>query len=84
MRMLQGILLLYGYILKNRDIMKEIVIKNGGKVSNSIIKSTTILVVGDDPGELKIEKAIEKNISMLSYDNFMKLLDIQPPVQPQD
>lgn len=37
------------------------------KMHNSILKSTDYLIVGEDPGQSKIDKAKRYNIPMISY-----------------
>lgn len=59
-----------------RNTMEEIAIKNGAEISNTITTKTTILVVGMDTGG-KLDKAQEKNISIISDDEFMKMLSLK-------
>ena len=58
-----------------RNTMQEIAIKNGATISQSVTKSTTILVVGEDPGS-KLDKAQENGISIISDEYFMKKIDV--------
>jgi NAD-dependent DNA ligase len=60
----------------SRSIMQEIVIKNGAEVTNGITNKTTILIVGLDAGS-KLDKALEKGISIISDNEFMELLSLQ-------
>ena len=55
--------------------MQEIAIKNGAEISNNITSKTTLLVVGLDPGK-KLDKAQEKGISIISDEEFMKMLNL--------
>lgn len=59
-----------------RNTMEEIAIKNGAKISKGVTKKTTILVVGEKAGS-KIDKAQEKGISIISDEEFMKLLNLE-------
>ncbi len=49
----------------------------GGKVTNSVSKKTSALVVGKDPGASKSDKARALGISTLDEQEFLKL--IAPP-----
>lgn len=53
--------------------MQEIAIINGAKISNNIQSSTTMLVVGEDAGS-KLDKAQEKEIIIISDDEFMEMV----------
>lgn len=59
-----------------RNIMQEIAIKNGAKMSNNITTTTTILVVGLDAGS-KLDKAHEKGISVISDEEFLKMFNLK-------
>tara|TARA_B100000767_G_scaffold273093_1_gene302336 strand:- start:1627 stop:3678 length:2052 start_codon:yes stop_codon:yes gene_type:complete len=63
--------------LKNisRNKLEEIIIENGGIVSNSITKKTFALVAGIDPGS-KLEKANKLGIKIISDDEFFKILKL--------
>ncbi|WP_311774319.1 BRCT domain-containing protein [Listeria booriae] len=56
-----------------RSDMQEIAIINGAKISNNIQSSTTMLVVGEDAGS-KLDKAQEKEIIIISDDEFMEMV----------
>lgn len=58
-----------------RNTMQEIAIKNGAGVSDNITSKTTMLVVGLDAG-MKLEKAHEKGISIVSDVEFMRILNL--------
>ena len=59
-----------------RNTMLEIAIKNGAEMSNNITSKTTMLVVGLDAGS-KLDKAQEKGISIISDDEFMRMLNLK-------
>lgn len=59
-----------------RNTMQEIAIKNGAEISNNITSKTTMLVVGLDAGS-KLDKAQEKGISIISDEEFMRILNIK-------
>lgn len=58
---------------QSRDELKEIIQTNGGKVTDSVTKNTSYLVVGDQPGS-KLDKAKNLGIKLLDIDEFNKLL----------
>lgn len=57
-----------------RNTMQEIAIKNGAKITSNITLKTSMLVVGLKPGSKKLEKAQEKEISIIPDKEFMKML----------
>ncbi|MFN4197057.1 MAG: NAD-dependent DNA ligase LigA [Caldimicrobium sp.] len=57
-----------------REEAKELVIKLGGKVTDSVSKSVSYLVVGKDPGS-KYQKALSLGIPILSEAEFLNLLE---------
>lgn len=57
-----------------RDEAKLIIEKHGGKVSGSVSKKTSYLLCGADPGS-KYDKAVSLGVTVLSQDDFMKLLN---------
>jgi len=56
-----------------RSEAKEIIEKLGGKVSSSVSSGTDYLVVGESPGS-KLAKAREKGASILTEEEFLKLI----------
>jgi DNA ligase (NAD+) len=56
----------------SRDEAKEFIQSRGGKVTDSISKKTSYLVLGLEPGS-KYEKAIELGVSILDEENLRKL-----------
>ncbi len=61
--------------LKNysRDEIKDIIILNGGKVSNTVSKNTNYLILGENPGS-KFDKAKKLNVKIINEEEFKKLL----------
>ncbi len=59
----------------SRDEIKKLIEKNGGKNVSSISSKTDYLVAGDKIGPSKLEKAQKLNISIISEDEFLKLLE---------
>ncbi|RLB14160.1 MAG: hypothetical protein DRG63_08975 [Deltaproteobacteria bacterium] len=56
-----------------RSQAKEIIEKFGGRVSSSVSSATDYLVAGESPGS-KLAKAREKGVSILSEEEFLKLI----------
>ncbi|WP_299365841.1 NAD-dependent DNA ligase LigA [Winogradskyella sp.] len=58
----------------SRNELKKLIEDNGGKVSSSISSKTSYLVAGDKMGPSKRTKAENLNITILSEQEFLKLL----------
>jgi DNA ligase (NAD+) len=50
----------------------------GAKVTNSVSKKTTALIVGAEPGASKLEKARELGTKTLTVEDFRQLIMIEP------
>ncbi|WP_433267518.1 NAD-dependent DNA ligase LigA [Micromonospora vinacea] len=61
----------------SRDQAAEAVQSRGGKVSGSVSKKTSFVVVGDNPGS-KADKATSLKVPVLDEDGFRLLLDAGP------
>jgi DNA ligase (NAD+) len=57
-----------------RDDLKDVIIKNGGKVLSSISGKLDYLLAGDNMGPAKREKAEKLNVRIISEQEFKKLL----------
>ena len=55
--------------------MKKAIEDNGGKVGSSISAKTDYVVAGDNMGPAKLEKANKLNVTIISEDNFIKILN---------
>jgi len=63
-----------GALSKSRDEFKDIIEARGGKVSGSVSKKTTYLLMGDDAnGTSKHKKALDLGVTILSEDAFNQL-----------
>ncbi|WP_027334819.1 NAD-dependent DNA ligase LigA [Mycoplasmopsis felifaucium] len=62
-----------GKLSQPRDYIANLIEDNGGHVLSAISKKTNFLVAGADAGS-KLNKAIEWNISILSEEDFYKML----------
>ena len=56
-----------------RDKASEIIENKGGKVTSSVTKKTSVVVVGDNPGS-KYDKAVNLNIEIWNEEKFMDLI----------
>ncbi|HSD07796.1 NAD-dependent DNA ligase LigA [Flavobacterium sp.] len=59
----------------SRDELKKAIEDNGGKVGSSISSKTDFVVAGDNMGPAKLEKASKLNISIISEDQFIGMLN---------
>jgi len=60
--------------LYTRDEAANLIKERGGRVSGSVSKKTDFVLVGEEPGS-KYDKAKELGISLLSEEQFRKMLD---------
>ncbi len=58
----------------SRDELKKAIEVNGGKVSSSISKKTNFIIAGDNMGPSKLEKAQELEISIISEEDFINII----------
>jgi DNA ligase (NAD+) len=58
----------------DRDDIKDIIIKNGGKVLSSVSGKLDYLLAGDNMGPAKREKAEKLGVTIISYPDFEKML----------
>jgi len=59
----------------NRDDLKKLIEKNGGKNVGSISAKTNYVLAGDNMGPAKLEKAVKLGIPIISEDDFSKMID---------
>ena len=57
-----------------RDKASEIIENKGGKVTSSVTKKTSVVVVGDNPGS-KYDKAVSLNLEIWNEEKFMDLIN---------
>ena len=58
----------------SRDQIKDLIETNGGKVSGSVSKKTSFLIIGDNPGS-KAEKAEELGVEIINEKQLLELLN---------
>ena len=63
--------------LLSREEIKNLIEDNGGKNISSISKSTTLLIAGENMGPSKLKKAQELEISIISEEEFLSLVNYQ-------
>lgn len=66
----------------SRDEIKQKIEANGGKVVSSISKKLDYLIAGDKMGPSKLEKAKKLDVTMISEDEFVKMIGGQATAQP--
>ena len=57
-----------------RDEATKIIEKNGGKVSSSVSKNTSALIMGENAGS-KYDKALKLNIPIWSEEEFLEKIE---------
>ena len=58
----------------DRGEAKRLVEERGGRVTSSVSKNTSLVVVGDNPGS-KLEQARQHGVKVIGEEEFMKLLE---------
>ena len=61
-----------------REEAQELIQKYGGKVTQSVSKKTSYVVVGSDPGQSKLSKASSFNTKQISEDDLLELIRTLP------
>jgi DNA ligase (NAD+) len=62
----------------SRDVAAEAIAERGGKVTNSVSRKTSYVVVGDAPGASKYDKAVQLGVPILDEAGFEALLSGGP------
>jgi DNA ligase (NAD+) len=57
-----------------RDKASLLIENMGGKVTNSVTKKTSVVIVGDNPGS-KYDKAVNLNIEIWNEDKFLEFIN---------
>ena len=58
----------------SRDEYKEIIERNGGKNVGSVSKSTSFILMGDNMGPSKLEKAKKMGVRLVPEEEFLQML----------
>ncbi|XP_060516743.1 replication factor C subunit 1 [Cylas formicarius] len=61
----------------------NLVVEHGGKTVHSVSKKVNFIVVGEEPGPAKLEKARNYNIIEISEDEFLDMILIKSGLQPR-
>lgn len=64
-----------GYNPTEKDHLTNIAIEKGFHIAKSITVNLNFLCCGSNAGEMKIKKAIEQNVILLTTDEFYNLID---------
>ena len=67
----------------SRDEIKQMIVDHGGKNSSSVSAQTDLLVVGENMGPSKLEKAQKWKIEMVSENDFLVLIGLKSSNQNQ-
>lgn len=59
----------------SRDELKELVMKNGGKVLSAVSSNTSMLIAGEKMGPAKLDKARKLGVQIVSEDDFFKMIE---------
>jgi len=70
------IFVITGTLSKPREYFSELIENAGGKVSTSVSKKTSFVLAGGDAGS-KLDKANELNVSVISEEELLKMLNVQ-------
>lgn len=62
----------------SREEIQDLAKRYGGKATTSPSGKTSFVVVGEDPGAGKIEKAKQLKLSLLKEEQFYKLIQTMP------
>ena len=67
-------------VFKNyeRDDLKDLILKNGGKVLSGVSGKLDYLVAGDNMGPAKKEKAVKLGVAIISEEELEKMLNVRP------
>lgn len=60
----------------SREELEARIAANGGKLLSGVSKKLNYLIVGENAGPSKVEKAQKLNVSMISEDEFLAMLDV--------
>ena len=58
----------------SREELEEVIAANGGKLVSGVSKKLNYLIVGENAGPSKIQKATQLNVPMISEDDFKAML----------
>ena len=68
------VLVLTGTMTQSRDAIAALVVRAGGKVTDSVSGATSYVVAGDKPGAAKVKGAARHGVAVISEDQLRELL----------
>ena len=71
----QSIVISGVFIHHSRDEYKEMIERNGGKNVGSVSKSTSFILMGENMGPSKLEKAQKMGVRLVTEDEFLQILE---------
>ncbi|XP_026669374.1 replication factor C subunit 1 isoform X2 [Ceratina calcarata] len=64
-----------------REEAEELIKKYGGRVVHQVSKKVNYVIIGDQPGPAKVEKARSLNVTQISEDDLLELIKTRPAGQ---
>lgn len=64
-----------GTLSNPRDEIEKIIVANGGSLQSSVSKNTNYLLIGDEPGDSKVSKALNLNIPSITENELMEMIN---------
>lgn len=61
----------------NRDDLKSALELAGAKISSSVNKKLNVFIMGEDPGKIKYDKAVELGIPCMTFKDFQSKYDVK-------
>jgi DNA ligase (NAD+) len=71
-----------GTLPKPREEVEEQIERLGGHASSAVSKNTDYVIAGENPGS-KLQKARSLRVKIISYDEFLKLIENNRSVEPR-
>ncbi len=73
---LQGLTFVISGVLDSleRDDCKDLCVKYGGRVTGSVSGKTSYLIIGDEPGESKVKKAVQMKVPQIDEDGLLEMI----------
>lgn len=73
---LQGLTFVISGVLDSleRDDCKDLCVKYGGRVTGSVSGKTSYLIIGDEPGESKVKKAVQMKVPQIDEDELLEMI----------
>jgi NAD-dependent DNA ligase len=59
----------------SREAAAELIESHGGRVTSSVSRNTSYLLVGQQPGETKVKRATELGVRSMSEEELLRLVE---------